>query len=102
MEAKAVAKTIRVSPQKARLVVDLVRGILEYTNKAASPAISKVVKSAAQNAVYNNDADAEKLYVKAIFVDEGPILKRFAARAKGSGTRILKRTCHITCVVDER
>ena len=69
MEAKAVAKTIRVSPQ---------------------------------NAVYNNDADAEKLYVKAIFVDEGPILKRFAARAKGSGTRILKRTCHITCVVDER
>ena len=100
MEAKAVAKTIRVSPQKARLVVDLVRGktvkealgILEYTNKAASPAISKVVKSAAQNAVYNNDADAEKLYVKAIFVDEGPILKRFAARAKGSGTRILKRT----------
>ena len=107
MEAKAVAKTIRVSPQKARLVVDLVRGktvkealgILEYTNKAA---ISKVVKSAAQNAVYNNDADAEKLYVKAIFVDEGPILKRFAARAKGSGTRILKRTCHITCVVDER
>ena len=109
MEAKAVAKTIRVSPQKARLVVDLVRGktvkealgILEYTNKAASPAISKVVKSAAQNAVYNNDADAEKLYVKAIFVDEGPILKRFAARAKGSGTRILKRTCHITCVVDE-
>ena len=110
MEAKAVAKTIRVSPQKARLVVDLIRGktvkealgILEYTNKAASPAISKVVKSAAQNAVYNNDADAEKLYVKAIFVDEGPILKRFAARAKGSGTRILKRTCHITCVVDER
>ena len=99
MEAKAVAKTIRVSPQKARLVVDLVRG---KTVKAASPAISKVVKSAAQNAVYNNDADAEKLYVKAIFVDEGPILKRFAARAKGSGTRILKRTCHITCVVDER
>ena len=108
MEAKAVAKTIRVSPQKARLVVDLGKtvkealGILEYTNKAASPAISKVVKSAAQNAVYNNDADAEKLYVKAIFVDEGPILKRFAARAKGSGTIILKRTCHITCVVDER
>ena len=108
MEARAQAKMIRVSPQKARLVVDLVRGktvkealgILEYTNKAASPAISKVVKSAAQNAVYNNDA--EKLYVKAIFVDEGPILKRFAARAKGSGTRILKRTCHITCVVDER
>lgn len=89
MEAKAVAKTIRVSPQKARLVVDLVRGktvkealgILEYTNKAASPAISKVVKSAAQNAVYNNDADAEKLYVKAIFVDEGANFKKIRCKS---------------------
>ncbi|RHM61108.1 MULTISPECIES: 50S ribosomal protein L22 [Coprobacillaceae] len=110
MEAKALAKTIRVSPQKARLVVDLVRGkqvkealgILEYTNKAATPAVIKVVKSAAQNAVFNNGADADKLYIKEIFVDEGPTLKRFRARAKGSGTRILKRTSHITCVVDER
>ena len=110
MEAKAVAKTIRVSPQKARLVVDLVRGktvkealgILEYTNKSATPAIIKVVKSAAQNAVFNEGAEEEKLFIKEIYVDEGPILKRFAARAKGSGTRILKRTCHITCVVDER
>ena len=109
MEAKAVAKTIRVSPQKARLVVDLVRGktvkealgILEYTNKAASPAISKVVKSAAQNAVYNNDADAEKLYVKAIFVDEGPTMKRFRPRAQGRASQINKRTSHITVVVEE-
>ena len=110
MEARAQANMIRVSPQKARLVVDLVRGkqvkealgILEYVNKSATPAIIKVVKSAAANAVHNEDADEDKLYIKEIFVDEGPTLKRFRARAKGSGTRILKRTSHITCVVAER
>ena len=104
MEARAQAKMIRVSPQKARLVVDLVRGknvkealgILEYVNKSATPAIIKVVKSAAQNAVFNEGAEEDK------FVDEGPTLKRFRARAKGSGTQILKRTSHITCVVAER
>lgn len=110
MEARAQAKMIRVSPQKARLVVDLVRGkdvkealgILEYINKSATPAIIKVVKSAAANAVNNENAEEDKLYIKEIFVDEGPTLKRFRARAKGSGTRILKRTSHITCVVAER
>lgn len=110
MEARAQAKMIRVSPQKARLVVDLVRGkqvkealgILEYTNKSATPAIIKVVKSAAANVVFNEGADEENLYIKEIFVDEGPTLKRFRAKAKGSGTQILKRTSHITCVVAER
>lgn len=110
MEARAQAKMIRVSPQKARLVVDLVRGkqvkealgILEFVNKKATPAIIKVIKSAAQSAIDNDEADEEKLYIKEIYVDEGPTLKRFRARAKGSGTRILKRTSHITCVVDER
>ena len=109
MEARAQAKMIRVSPQKARLVVDLVRGkqvkealgILEYVNKSATPAIIKVVKSAAANAVHNEDADEDKLYIKEIFVDEGPTLKRFRARAKGSGNRILKRTSHITVVVSD-
>ncbi len=110
MEARAQAKMIRVSPQKARLVVDLVRGknvkealgILEFVNKKATPAVMKVVKSAAQNAVYNEGAEEEKLYIKEIYVDEGPTLKRFRARAKGRGTQILKRTSHITCVVAER
>jgi len=110
MEAYAKAKNIRVAAQKARLVVDLVRGkdvnealaILEYTNKKASPAITKVIKSAAANAVENEAAEEDRLYVKEIFVDEGPTLKRYRARAKGQGTLILKRTCHITCVVDER
>lgn len=98
MEARAQAKMIRVSPQKARLVVDLVRGkqvkealgILEFVNKSATPAIIKVVKSAAQNAVFNEGAEEDKLYIKEIYVDEGPTLKRFRARAKGSGTQILK------------
>ncbi len=110
MEAKATAKMIRVSPQKARLVADLVRGkdlkealgILEYMNKSATPAIIKVVKSAAANVVNNDGADEANLYIKEICVNEGPTLKRFAARAKGSGTRILKRTSHITAVVAER
>lgn len=110
MEARAQAKMIRVAPQKARLVVDLVRGkdvkealgILEYVNKSATPAIIKVVKSAASNAVYNEGAEEENLYIKEIFVDEGPTIKRFRAKAKGSGTQILKRTSHITCVVAER
>ncbi len=110
MEAKATAKMIRVSPQKARLVVDLVRGkdvkealgILEYTNKKATPALIKVIKSAAANVVNNDGADEAKLYIKEIYVDEGPTLKRFATMAKGSGTRILKRTSHITAVVAER
>lgn len=110
MEARAKAKMIRVSPQKAKLVVDLVRGkqvkealgILEYVNKSATPAIIKVIKSAAQNAVFNEEAEEDKLYVKEIYVEKGPTLKRFRARAKGSGTQILKRTSHITCVVAER
>ena len=110
MEARAQAKMIRVSPQKARLVVDLVRGkqvkealgILEFVNKSATPAIIKVVKSAAQNAVFNEGAQEDKLYIKEIYVDEGKTKKRFRARAKGSGTQILKRTSHITCVVAER
>ncbi|MBO6047790.1 MAG: 50S ribosomal protein L22 [Erysipelotrichaceae bacterium] len=110
MEARAVAKNIRVSPQKARLVVDLVRGksvkealaILEFTNRKASPAVYKVIKSAAANAVNNEGAEEETLYVKEIFVDEGPTMKRYRARAKGQGTRILKRMSHITAVVAER
>ena len=77
-------------------------GILEFVNKSATPAIIKVVKSAAQNAVFNEGAEEDKLYIKEIYVDEGPTLKRFRARAKGSGTQILKRTSHITCVVAER
>jgi len=110
MEAKAIAKTVRIAPRKVRLVVDLVRGktvaeaasILRLTPKAASVAVEKVLKSAAANAVNNLKLDQKSLFVKEAFVDEGPTLKRFLPRAKGSGNRILKRTSHITIVLEER
>ncbi|MDH6604189.1 large subunit ribosomal protein L22 [Bacilli bacterium PM5-9] len=110
MEAKAIAKTVRIAPRKARLVADLVRGksvveamvILANTNKAASPLIDKVVKSAAANAVNNHMMDEETLYVKEIMINEGPTLKRFRPRAKGSASPIMKRTSHISVVVAEK
>lgn len=110
MEAKAIAKTVRIAPRKARLVADLVRGknvgnalvILEYTTKAASPLIEKVVKSAVANAVNNHNMIEENLYIKEIMINEGPTLKRFRPRAKGSASQILKRTSHINVVVAEK
>lgn len=110
MEAKAIAKTVRIAPRKARLVADLVRGksvvdaivILANTPKAASPIIDKVVKSAAANAINNHSMNEENLYVKEILVNEGPTLKRFRPRAKGSASPILKRTSHISVVVAEK
>ena len=110
MEAKAIAKTVRIAPRKARLVADLVRGksvgeaivILANTNKAASPLIDKVVKSAAANAINNQMMDEETLYIKEIMINEGPTLKRFRPRAKGSASPILKRTSHINVVVGEK
>jgi large subunit ribosomal protein L22 len=109
MEAKAILRTARISPQKARLVADQVRGLplaralnlLKFSDKKAAAMIYKVVYSAASNAENNLGADADELKIKAITVDEGPALKRFMARAKGRGTRILKRTSHITVVVGE-
>lgn len=107
MEAKAILRTARISPQKARLVADQVRGmpaanalaLLKYSDKKAARLIYKVLWSALANAENNEGADADELKVASIFVDEGPALKRFAARAKGRGTRITKRTSHITVVV---
>jgi len=110
MEAKAIAKTVRIAPRKARLVADLVRGksvveaivTLANTNKAASPIIDKVIKSAVANAVNNHSMNEETLYVKEILVNEGPTLKRFRPRAKGSASPILKRTSHISVVIAEK
>ena len=109
MEAKAILRTARISPQKARLVADQVRGLpaaraldlLKSSDKKAAHMIRKVVESAIANAENNQGADVDELRVKTIMVDEGPTLKRFMARAKGRGTRILKRTSHITVVVGE-
>ena len=110
MEVKAQAKTVRIAPRKVRLVIDTIRGkgvkeaaaILEFTNRGAAEPVAKVLKSAVANAVHNNGMDEEKLYVKSCYVDEGMTLKRFMPRAKGSAAQILKRTSHITIVVDER
>jgi large subunit ribosomal protein L22 len=110
MEAKAVARYVRMSPQKVRLVVDLIRGkkvqeakkILLFTRKYAAGIVAKVLKSAVANASQNPSIDENTLYVKEIYVDQGPSLKRWRARAQGRAAGIKKRTSHITVVVDER
>jgi large subunit ribosomal protein L22 len=110
MEAKAIARYLRVSPFKARQVADLVRGkdvreaigILKYTNKKSSPLISKVVKSAIANAEHNYDMDSDDLYISEILVNEGPTLKRMRPRAYGRADVRRHRTSHITVVLRER
>ena len=110
MEAKAVARYIRIAPRKARYVADLVRGkpveealiVLTFTTRKAAQILSKLLKSAIDNAGQDESIDVETLYVKRVFVDEGPTMKRFRPRAMGRATRIRKRTSHITIVLDER
>ncbi|MFQ5736796.1 MAG: 50S ribosomal protein L22 [Thermodesulfobacteriota bacterium] len=110
MEAKAIAKYVKVSPQKARLVVDLIRGkqvdtalsILSLNSKAVSRDITKIVNSAVANAENNLNLNVDNLYVKTVFVDGGPTMKRTHARAMGRGTIIRKRSSHITVVLAER
>lgn len=109
-EAKASVKNVGVTPRKARLVIDMVRGkdledaraILKAVNKAASPIVLKLVNSAAANAVNNLGLKEDGLYVKEIYADDGIILKRFRPRAKGSASPVLKRTSHITVVLGNR
>ena len=110
MEVKAIAKSVRMSPRKAKLVIDLIRGkqvgaaiaILNNVESTVKEPISKTLNSAIANAVTNHKLEAEKLYVKEIYANPGQILKRMRPRAKGSGDRILKRTCHLTVVLAEK
>jgi large subunit ribosomal protein L22 len=110
VESRATTKYLRISPQKARLVVDMIRGqrveqalgILEFTTKRAARIVAKTLKSAVANAESGQSVDVDALYVKRAYVDEGPVLKRFLPRAHGRATPILKRTSHVTVVVDER
>jgi large subunit ribosomal protein L22 len=105
---KASAKYVRSSASKARVVLDLIRGlpvkqadeILQFTDREVSNTIRKVLASAVANAVHNDEQDADELYVKACFADEGPTLKRFTPRARGRAGKINKRTTHITIVVE--
>jgi large subunit ribosomal protein L22 len=110
VESRATTKYLRISPQKARLVVDMIRGqrveqalgILEFTTKRAARIVAKTLKSAVANAESSQSVDIDALYVKRAYVDEGPMLKRSLPRAHGRATPILKRTSHVTVVVDER
>ena len=110
-DVQAVAKFVRISPRKARLVADHIRGrsvpearsILAFTPRAAAHEIEKVLRSAIANAESNPNLhwNGDDLYVKAVFVDEGPTIKRWRARARGRVNRIFKRTCHITVKLDQ-
>jgi large subunit ribosomal protein L22 len=103
-EVKAVAKWVRMSPRKARLVIEHIRGrsvpeartVLAFTQRAAAREIEKVLSSAVANAEANHDLDGDELVVSAAYVDEGPAMKRWRPRARGRAARIRKPTCHIT------
>ena len=109
METNAILRGVRLSPQKGRLVADLVRGkpvdqalnILNFNPKKGAEIIKKVLESAIANAEHNDGADIDALKVKVIHVEKGAVLKRFMARAKGRGNRILKPTCHIYVTVGD-
>ncbi|WP_094607423.1 50S ribosomal protein L22 [Sporomusa silvacetica DSM 10669] len=110
MEAKAIARHIRIAPRKIRIVIDLIRGknvgeafaILKYTPKVGAEVLEKVLKSAIANAEHNCDLNVDALYVSQAFVDQGPTLKRIHPRSRGQAFKILKRTSHVTLVVKER
>ncbi|MNW33799.1 50S ribosomal protein L22 [compost metagenome] len=110
MEAKAHARSIRISARKVKLVIDLIRGkqvgeavaILRHTPKSASPVVEKLLNSAIANADHNYSMDVNKLFISEVFVNQGPTMKRFRPRAMGRASRINKRTSHITLVVSEK
>ena len=109
-EARAVARYVRISPRKVRVVVDMIRGrrvsealsLLQFVPKRAAVVVEKVIRSAAANAEHNYGMDQDNLYVAEAYVDQGPTMKRFRARARGQANRILKRTSHVTVVVREK
>ena len=110
MATKAKYNYARISAQKVRLVADQIRGLpvekainlLTFSPKKAAVLMKEVLNSAIANAEHNDGADIDELYVAAVMVDEGSTMKRMSPRAKGRGNRILKRTSHITVVVDEK
>lgn len=109
METNAVLRGVRLSAQKGRLIADLVRGkpvdqalsILGFSPKKGAVILKKVLESAIANAEHNNGADIDVLKIKRIHVEQGTVLKRFTARAKGRGNRISKQTCHIYLTVGD-
>ncbi len=110
METSAVLRGVRLSPQKGRLVADQIRGmsvdkaldLLNFSPKKGAEIIKKVLESAIANAEHNDGADIDELKVNTIFVEKGPVLKRFRPRAKGRGVKILKPTCHVFLTVGDQ
>ncbi|NQT55299.1 MAG: 50S ribosomal protein L22 [Desulfobacteraceae bacterium] len=109
METRAATKFIRVSPRKIRLVMDQVRGrkveealnILSFAPQKGARILKKLINSAVANAEQNSDVDVDSLYIKRLYADEGPTMKRWRPRAQGRATRINKRTSHLAIIVDE-
>ena len=109
MEARAVARYMRISPQKMRLIMDEVRGkkvdeairLLSFSPKKGAYVLKKLINSAVANAEANKEMDVDTLYIKRIYADQGPVMKRFRPRAMGRASRIRKRTSHLTVILDE-
>ncbi|MBU2499087.1 MAG: 50S ribosomal protein L22 [Proteobacteria bacterium] len=109
MEAKAAARFARISPRKARLIMDEIRGkkvedalrLLAFSPKRGAHLLKKLINSAVANAGANSEIDVDNLFVKRIFANEGPTMKRFMPRAMGRATTIRKRTSHLTVILDE-
>ena len=109
MESKAKAKFIRISPRKIRLVMDEIRGkkvgealnMLSFSPQKGAFLLKKLIDSAVANAESNSNIDVDNLFIKRLFADEGPTLKRFRPRAMGRATKIRKRSSHLTVILDE-
>ena len=109
MEARAVARYVRISPQKAGLIMDEVRGkkveealrVLSFSPKKGARLLKKLIDSAVANAEANKEIDVDTLFIKRLYADQGPFMKRFQPRAMGRATRIRKRTSHLTVILDE-
>ena len=110
MEAKAIARYVRIAPRKLRIVIDLIRGkavgeafaILKHTPKVGSEVIEKVLRSAVANAEHNYDMNVDNLIVSSCFIDQGPTMKRIDPRFRGQAFKILKRSSHVTVAVNEK
>jgi large subunit ribosomal protein L22 len=109
MQVQAKLRHYRMAPRKTRLVTDMIKGmdveqalnVLKVTRKKCAPVIHKLVESAVANAAQRGDMDVDALYIRKAYVDEGPTMRRFMPRAMGRATRINKRSCHITVVLDD-
>jgi large subunit ribosomal protein L22 len=109
MEARAVARYVKISPQKAGLIMDEVRGkkveealrVLSFSPKRGARLLKKLIDSAVANAEANKEIDVDTLFIKRLYADQGPVMKRFQPRAMGRATRIRKRTSHLTVILDE-